>query len=157
MAEALSAYKGTVIFTSHDRHFMKRVATSHRGSARRPRRQLSRQLRGVPVRHQQGNRRREREREAHFSKPPAAAKATKSAKPAAGQRNGRSARKELTNLERTIAQLDEQKRQANDQLLQSTDPDAALRLHNEVTALAAKISEAEERWCELQEELADSE
>ena len=28
LAEALLAYKGTVIFTSHDRHFMKRVATS---------------------------------------------------------------------------------------------------------------------------------
>ena len=28
LAEALLAYKGTVVFTSHDRHFMKRVATS---------------------------------------------------------------------------------------------------------------------------------
>ena len=28
LAEALLGYKGTVIFTSHDRHFMKRVATS---------------------------------------------------------------------------------------------------------------------------------
>ncbi len=27
LAEALLEYKGTVIFTSHDRHFMKRVAT----------------------------------------------------------------------------------------------------------------------------------
>ena len=28
LAEALLAYKGTVIFTSHDRYFMKRMATS---------------------------------------------------------------------------------------------------------------------------------
>ena len=28
LAEALLDYQGTVIFTSHDRHFMKRVATS---------------------------------------------------------------------------------------------------------------------------------
>ena len=28
LAEALLAYKGTVIFTSHDRYFLKRVATS---------------------------------------------------------------------------------------------------------------------------------
>ena len=28
LAEALQQYKGTVIFTSHDRHFMHRVATS---------------------------------------------------------------------------------------------------------------------------------
>ena len=27
LAEALLAFKGTVIFTSHDRHFMKRIAT----------------------------------------------------------------------------------------------------------------------------------
>ena len=28
LAEALLDYQGTVIFTSHDRHFMKRIATS---------------------------------------------------------------------------------------------------------------------------------
>ncbi|MCP4196396.1 MAG: ABC-F family ATP-binding cassette domain-containing protein, partial [Proteobacteria bacterium] len=28
LAEALLAYQGTVIFTSHDRHFMKRIATN---------------------------------------------------------------------------------------------------------------------------------
>ena len=37
------------------------------------------------------------------------------------------------------------------------DAAEALRLHNEVTALAAKIAEAEDRWCQLQEELAESE
>ncbi len=43
LAEALIDYKGTVIFTSHDRHFMKRVALSYR-SARRPRDELPRRL-----------------------------------------------------------------------------------------------------------------
>jgi hypothetical protein len=99
----------------------------------------------------------ERERESHLSKPPAAAKAPKNSQPRPSQRNERAARKELANLERTIAQLDEQKRQANDQLMQSSDAAAALRLHNEVSALSAKIAEAEERWCQLQEEIAATE
>jgi ATP-binding cassette, subfamily F, member 3 len=155
LAEALLAYKGTVIFTSHDRHFMKRVATSivevkdgrvvnYRGNYDAYVYAINKEIDDE-----------ERERESHqMSKPPAAAKAAKSDKPAAPQRNERAARKELVNLERTIAQLDEQKKQSNSQLLQTTDPSDAMRLHNEVTALAAKIAEAEDRWCQLQEELA---
>ena len=62
-------------------------------------------------------------------------------------------RKEIKTLEQTIAQLDEQKRTLNAQLLESTDADEALRLHNEVAALTAQLAEAEERWCRLQEEI----
>ena len=62
-------------------------------------------------------------------------------------------RKEIKTLERTIAQLDEQKRALNAQLLQSTDAVEALRLHNEVSALTGQLAEAEERWCRLQEEI----
>ena len=62
-------------------------------------------------------------------------------------------RKEIKTLERTIAQLDEQKRALNAQLLQSTDAVEALRLHNEISALTEQLTEAEERWCQLQEEI----
>jgi ATP-binding cassette subfamily F protein 3 len=155
LAEALLSYKGTVIFTSHDRHFMKRVATSivevrdgrvvnYRGNYEAYLYSVNKEIDDE-----------ERDRESHLSKPPAAAKASKNSQ--TRPRNDRAARKELANLERIIAQLDEQKRQANDQLMQSIDPDAALRLHNEVTALSAKIAEAEERWCQLQEEVAATE
>ncbi len=157
LAEALLSYKGTVIFTSHDRHFMKRVATSivevrdgrvvnYRGNYEAYLYAVNKEIDDE-----------ERERESHLSKPPAAAKAPKNSQPRPSQRNERAARKELANLERTIAQLDEQKRQANDQLMQSSDAAAALRLHNEVSALSAKIAEAEERWCLLQEEIAATE
>ena len=155
-------YKGTVIFTSHDRHFMKRVATSivevrdgrvvnYRGDYEAYLYSVNKEIDDE-----------EREREStRFAKPPAAAmksaKGPKNGSAAPPQRNERAARKELTNLERTIAQLDEQKRQANDQLMKSSDAAEALRLHNEVTALAAKIAEAEDRWCQLQEELAATE
>ncbi len=63
-------------------------------------------------------------------------------------------RKEIANLERSIAQLDAQKRESNRQLLETTDAAEALRLHNEVTSLTAQIAEAEDRWCQLQEEVA---
>ena len=49
----------------------------------------------------------------------------------------------------TIARLDEQKRQINGQLLESTDPAEALRLHNEVQSLTAQLAESEDRWCAL--------
>jgi ATP-binding cassette subfamily F protein 3 len=61
----------------------------------------------------------------------------------------------MTNLERTIARLDEQKRGTNGQLMTATDPAEALRLHNEVTALTTQLAQAEDRWCQLQEEMGE--
>ena len=73
--------------------------------------------------------------------------------PRANRRGEREIRKELKALERTIAQLDEQKRELDARLLESTDAKEALRLHNEIAALAAQLAPAEERWCRLQEEI----
>jgi ATP-binding cassette subfamily F protein 3 len=73
------------------------------------------------------------------------------------RRSERDIRKEMTNLERTIARLDEQKRQTNGQLMTATDPAEALRLHNEVSALTTQLAEAEDRWCQLQEDLNGAE
>ena len=39
----------------------------------------------------------------------------------------------------------------------ATDPAEALRLHNEVTALTAELTTAEERWCDLQAEVMEEE
>ena len=63
----------------------------------------------------------------------------------------------MANLERTIARLDDQKRQTNSQLMTATDPVEALRLHNEVSALTTQLAEAEDRWCHLQEVVNESE
>ena len=38
-------------------------------------------------------------------------------------------------------------------MLAATDPAEALRLHGEMTALAGKLSAAEERWLAIQEQL----
>ena len=51
------------------------------------------------------------------------------------------------------AKLDGEKKQANAELMQATDPKEAMRLHELVTSLAAQLNEAEERWCALQEEI----
>jgi ATP-binding cassette subfamily F protein 3 len=95
----------------------------------------------------------ERENNARMSKAPSAVRPAKSGKP---KRNERDLQKEMTNVERTIAKLDEQKRELNAKFTSTTDPAEAMRLHDEVAALAAEIATAEERWCELQEELGVS-
>jgi ATP-binding cassette subfamily F protein 3 len=153
LAEALLEYQGTVIFTSHDRHFTKRVATciievrdgrvTHYGG------QYEAYLYKVNKEIEAG----ERElADARVKLPAAVAKPAKAA-PRPRQKNERELRKEIKALERTISQFDEQKRSLNAQLLQSTDADEALRLHNELSALAVPLAEAEERWCQLQEEM----
>jgi ATP-binding cassette subfamily F protein 3 len=158
LAEALLAYKGTVIFTSHDRHFMKRVATCivevRDGHVTNYRGDYEAYLYSVNKEIEEG----EREQAKGLSKAPVMpAKASKPA-PRPARRNERDIRKEMSNLERTIARLDEQKKQLNTQFLAATDPAESLRLHNEISSLTTQLADAEERWCRLQEELdaADS-
>jgi ATP-binding cassette subfamily F protein 3 len=153
LAEALLDYKGTVIFTSHDRHFMKRVATCivevRDGHVTNYRGDYESYLYSVNKEIDEG----ERQQASGLSKsPPGAGNPTKAARRAT-RRTEREIRKEMTSLERTIARLDDQKRQTNSDLMVATDPAAALRLHNEVTALSQQLAEAEDRWCELQKEM----
>jgi ATP-binding cassette subfamily F protein 3 len=152
LADALIQYKGTVIFTSHDRHFMKRVATCivevRDGNVINYRGDYDSYLYMVNKEIDDG----ERETATRLAAMPAAAKKP-AATPTVARRTEREIRKEMTALERTIARLDDQKRQTNEKLMQTTDPAEALRLHNEVTSLASQLSESEERWCRLQEEL----
>jgi ATP-binding cassette subfamily F protein 3 len=153
LAEALLEYEGTVIFTSHDRHFTKRVATCivevRDGRVTNYSGPYEAYLDKVNKEIEAG----ERELATARTKlPPAVAKPSQvSSRP--GQRNERDVRKQIKTLERTVAQLDEQKRSLSAQLLESTDAVEALQLHNEVSALTVQLAEAEERWCRLQEEI----
>ena len=56
-------------------------------------------------------------------------------------------------LFKAVAQFDEQKRAVNGQYMQASDPGESLRLHGELATVTAQLSEAEERWMQLQEEL----
>jgi len=155
LAEALMEYEGTVIFTSHDRHFLKRVATSivevRDGRVTNFSGRYETYLLKVNEEIEAG----ERELASERAKlPPEVLKAA-NAKVRPPRKNERDARREMKTLEKTIAQLDEQKRTLNAQLLQSTDANEALRLHNELTAVTTQLSDAEARWCQLQEEIED--
>ena len=70
----------------------------------------------------------------------------------AEQRIDRKLKKEITQIERKIARLDEQKKELNNLLLNETDPDEALRLHNEMTEVAKELDDAEHRWMELSDQ-----
>ncbi|MBP89638.1 MAG: ABC transporter ATP-binding protein [Planctomycetaceae bacterium] len=151
LANALLKYKGTVLFTSHDRHFMRRVTSSvievRDGRVRNYIGDYDDYLHYVNKEIDDG------ERQRHALSPQAAKAAPKPKKSdhRSNERDHRKIRKEIANIERKIAQLDDQKRELNSQLLQTTDPDEALRLHNELTEVTKELEQAEERWCKLTE------
>ena len=64
----------------------------------------------------------------------------------------RKRRKEIKNLEKKIAELDEDKKAINQKLMESTDADEALKLHASFTEISDELNAAEERWLELTEE-----
>ena len=170
LAAALLDYRGTVIFTSHDRSFMKTVATSvievkdgrvtgYSGDYSQYVAAVTGEIDAAEADAAAGGRLPQK-------RPPAASRgpATPAASPnqrqatAAGKARGeREIRKEIATIERTIARLDAEKRPHAEGLLAATDPAEALRLHNAMTAVAEKLAAAEERWIALQEELAAAE
>jgi ATP-binding cassette subfamily F protein 3 len=159
LAQALLAYEGTVIFTSHDRSFMQTVATNvievkdgrvvnYIGDYSAYLAAVTKEIDDAEA--ADGGRTASR-------KPPPADRGGKAATapPAKGEapRNDRELRRELSNLERSIAKLDTEKKQANALMLAATDPAEALRLHTQLTSLTTKLAEAEERWLAIQEQL----
>ena len=146
LAAALDRYQGTVIFTSHDRHFVRRVATDvievRDGTAKVYFGNYESYLQSVESEVDEG----ERERAAASPAPGAPAPSQASR---VDPRDDRRRQKEMKNLEKKIARMDEDKRDIGSQLLQATDPDAALRLHEQLTEIAEQLAEIEQRWLEL--------
>lgn len=158
LAEALLSFKGTVIFTSHDRHFMKRVA-SHIIEVRDGRvvnyhGDYEAYLYSVNKEIEEG----ERELAANrLSKAPVqASKSTAKAEVKTAKRNERDVRKELNTTEKLIARLDGEKKKLNEEMLNTADAKKAMQLHEEITKIAAQLTEAEDKWVALSEELADA-
>lgn len=151
LANALLDYKGTVLLTSHDRHFMSRVATSiievRAGKVTTFGESYEAYVYSVNKQVEEG----ERERTGKTVIP--GGKAPTAGKPK--QKDERAMRKALQKLERKIAKLDDEKKALNTEMLNTADAAKALELHNKIEPIAKELTEAEERWCELSEEIGD--
>jgi len=155
LCNSLLAYRGTLLFSSHDRHFMHRVATAvvevrDGGVAVYPddydhylyriRQETAAGLREL--------------RSAGRRKTPDPPHRGSGRKPANGKvRQER--RKELASIERQVARLDQEKKTRHEKLLAATDPDEAERLHAELSELIVRLETMEQRWFELNEQIAD--
>ena len=149
LAEALLAYQGTVIFTSHDRHFMKRIATNiievRDGSVKNYMGDYDAYLYSINREIAEGDRNSGGKR----ATAPPPEKFVKGQKKVS-QNEHRSMRKRIKAIERKIATLDVEKKALAEQLLTATDPELALELHNSVSELAQQLESAEEEWLSLQ-------
>ena len=148
LVDALTEYQGTLIFTSHDRHFTKRVATCiievRDGRVVNYNGQYDAYVAKVNEEIEAG------ERASNATKvkvPDAVAKAKPSKPPVHGARE---ARKELKSVEKAIALLDTQKKALSEQM-NTSDPKEAMRIHTELKAVTAQLEEAEERWVQVSE------
>jgi ATP-binding cassette subfamily F protein 3 len=65
----------------------------------------------------------------------------------------RQLRKQIGNLEKSIAKLDAQRKTLHEQLMNATDTKEAIRLHEEMTQVASELEAAETSWAELQEQI----
>jgi ATP-binding cassette, subfamily F, member 3 len=155
LVEALKEYQGTVVFTSHDRHFTKQVATCivevrDGGVALYPGK-YDDYLYRVNKEIEAG----ERETAAARVKlPPEVLKARSAPKAA---RTAEDIREEMAALERTIAELDEKRHALDAKLSEPTEPDELQHLCDELAAVAEEHDAAEHKWLELQGELESAE
>jgi len=168
LANALLDYQGTVLFTSHDRHFMSRVATNiievRDGCARNYLGNYEAYLYSINQEIDAGERQMgsSKKLSAPSARIPQGKASDKSSEnKAAGKGSGnrdlqkehRKRQKEIKKLEEKIAQLDEDKKALNKQLLETTDAGEALKLHTSFTDVSERLNGAEERWLELTEEI----
>lgn len=156
LAEALLDYQGTVIFTSHDRYFMKRIASSiievRDGSVKNYLGDYDAYLYAMNKEIDEGEREREAAKKSAGNKASGGGSAGKGNAHRADSRDARRTQKEIKNLERKIARLDEDKKSLNDQLLTCSDPEKALELHNQIETISEELEQFEERWCELNQD-----
>ena len=153
LAEALVAYEGTVIFTSHDRSFVQKVATSViEVNEGRVVTRLGTYAQYLDLIEQEVN--------ALDASRDGRLPGKKNAKAGHGKKSAqqadRSTRREIANLEKTIGRLDAEKKEHEAALLKTTDPDDAVALHGKMTAVAEKLAIAEDKWLALQDSMTDS-
>jgi len=154
LAEALIAYQGTVLFTSHDRHFVGRIATNvievRDGRARNYGGTYEAYLYSVNKEIDDGERERAKNR---MSSAPAGK--VPSGKPALSGKEQHNVRRQVRNLEKKIAKLDADKKELHARMLNTADPADALKLHHEIESIQKELADTENAWYELQVELGE--
>jgi ATP-binding cassette subfamily F protein 3 len=169
LADALNRYPGTVLFTSHDRHFMQRVSTavievregrvaSYPGSYEdyvyRVHRELETGLRAEHAAYNAGAAAKHHSRDGEpASAGGRGATGAASTKPKLTGRDQRDLDKRLKSLERKIAKLDEEKRDLNARLLEVTDAAEAKRACERLAAVADEVATLEHEWLEASGDL----
>lgn len=145
LANALKRYQGTVIFTSHDRHFMREVATSviEVGGGR---------VTAYPSSYDDYVYRVGKEIDAGLRATPGSSSKDD---PQGGSkrdgRAGRDAQKKLKSVERKIAKLDDEKKQLNEELLTVTETADAKRIQQRLSVIGEELETLEVEWLELSE------
>ncbi len=155
LADALTAYSGTVIFTSHDRHFTRKIATGivevRDGRVISYNGQYESYVYKVNKEIEAG----ERELATQLAKTPdAVAKTVKSAIVAA-PKSDLDPKKEIKLVEKNIAQLDAQKRSLNARLPKITDIEELDQVENELSIISIKLTAAEDLWSEFNDLIQD--
>jgi ATP-binding cassette subfamily F protein 3 len=160
LADALERYPGTVIFTSHDRHFMQRVSTcvvevregrvaSYPGTFEDYVYRVHKELEaGLRAEHATYN--------AGASKNPAGDSAStggRGAKRVLSGREERELEKRIKSLERKIVKLDDEKKELNAKLATVTDGAEVKRLRERLAALGEEIASLEHEWLEASGDL----
>jgi len=152
LAEALISYSGTVIFTSHDRHFMHRVATNvvevRAGKVASYPGDYDEYVYRVQSEIDSGLRA-PHEIKGGPSMPDVAATADRKAR----ARADRDSQKKLKAVERKIAKLDGEKRSISEQLLTVAEAAEARRLQSELQIVTSELASLEEEWLDLSSEL----
>ena len=152
LLDGLESYKGTVIFTSHDRHFMQRLASSvievRDGHVRNYGGDYEAYLYAVNKEIDDG----ERERNARSKSSPGPQVEIPVAATQKDWKEERKIQREISKLEKTIARLDDRKKELNTKLADTPDADEAMKVHEELTSIQDELTEAEDKWLELQSE-----
>ena len=142
LATALQEFKGTVILTSHDRHFVARIADSvievKDGGATL-----------YPANYEAYLHRVQSECDAVSELQTKAPKSAEKKSQKAKKQKLRNARKELSALERKIGDRDAQRKTLRERLLSTRDPLIAEKAHAELAQIEQEISTLEEQWLEL--------
>jgi ATP-binding cassette, subfamily F, member 3 len=162
LADALCRYPGTVIFTSHDRHFMQRVANtvievgsgkvaSYPGSFEdyvyRVHKELEAGLRAEHATYNAGASAKHASETGSPTGEPATTRKVLSGK------EERELEKRMKAVERKIAKLDDEKKLLTASLMTITDAKESKRVQDQINAMSAEIAELEHEWLQISGDL----